>query len=60
MSNSNDYELRYLPIFYEDLGQTVTYIASELKNPKAAQDLIDAVEAAILERLPMAESFSSG
>lgn len=57
MSNSNDYELRYLPIFYENLGQTVTYIASELKNPKAAQDLIDAVEAAILERLPMAESF---
>ena len=41
MSNSNDYELRYLPIFYEDLGQTVTYIASELKNPKAAQDLIN-------------------
>ena len=56
MSN-RDYELRYLPLFYEDLNQTVQYIAFELENRKAAEDLIDAVETAILERLPMAESF---
>ena len=57
MSNRNDYDLRYLPIFHEDLGQAIEYIASELKNPKAAQNLLDAVETAILERLPIAESF---
>ena len=51
------YKLRYLPLFYEDLEQKVVYIAENLKNPKAANDLIDAVEKAILERLPVAESF---
>lgn len=54
---NNKYELRYLPVFYEDLGQAITYIATELKNTKAAQELLDAVEKAILERLPIAESF---
>ena len=49
MSNRNDYDLRYLPIFHEDLGQAIEYIASELKNPKAAQNLLDAVETAILD-----------
>ena len=51
------YKLRYLPLFYEDLEQKVVYIAENLKNPKAANDLIDAVEKAILERLPVAEAF---
>ena len=51
------YKLRYLPLFYEDLEQKVVYIAENLQNPKAANDLIDAVEKAILERLPVAESF---
>ena len=51
------YKLRYLPLFYEDLVQKVVYIAENLQNPKAANDLIDAVEKAILERLPVAESF---
>lgn len=54
---NNKYELRYLPVFYEDLDQAITYIATELKNTKAAQELLDAVEKAILERLPIAESF---
>ena len=35
----------------------ITYIAEALKNPKAANDLLDKVEAAIMECLPMAESF---
>ena len=56
MSN-RDYELRYLPLFYEDLNQTVQYIAIELGNKKSARDLVDKVENAILKRLPMAESF---
>lgn len=51
------YVLRYLPLFYEDLEEKVVYIAEKLKNPQAASDLLDAVESAILERLPAAESF---
>ena len=51
------YKLRYLPLFYEDLEQKVIYITEELHNQKAANDLLDAVENAILERLPVAESF---
>ncbi len=44
------YKLRYLPLFYEDLEQKVMYIAENLHNQKAADDLLDAVENAILER----------
>ncbi len=51
------YGLRYLPLFYEDLDVKITYIAEKLKNPKAANDLLDKVESAIMERLPLAESF---
>lgn len=51
------YELRYLPLFYEDLEQKVVYIAETLHNEKAANDLLDAVENAIMERLLVAESF---
>ena len=47
------YKLRYLPLFYEDLEQKVVYIAEKLQNPQAANDLIDAVEKAILDRLPV-------
>ena len=54
---SKKYRLSYLPLFYEDLGKKVTYIAEKLKNPKAANDLLDKVESAIMERLPLAESF---
>ena len=51
------YELSYLPLFYEDLEQKVIYISETLHNEKAANDLLDAVEKAIMERLPIAESF---
>ena len=56
---SKKYRLRYLPLFYEDLEEKVIYIAENLKNPQAANDLLNKVEAAILERLPIAESFES-
>lgn len=56
MSNSK-YDLRYLPIFYEDLDNKAMYIAKKLQNPQAANDLIDEVENAILERCPNAEAF---
>ena len=54
---SKKYRLRYLPLFYEDLDEKVTYILEKLKNPKAANELLDKVEAAIMKRLPVAESF---
>lgn len=56
---SKKYRLSYLPLFYEELDEKVLYIAEKLKNPKAANDLLDKVEMAILERLPIAESFES-
>lgn len=37
---SKKYSPRYLPLFYEDLDEKVTYILGRLKNPKAANDLI--------------------
>lgn len=51
------YDLRYLPLFYEDLEQKVLYIAEQLHNEKVANDLLDAVENAIMQRLPNAEAF---
>ena len=54
---SKKYRLRYLPLFYEDLDEKVTYIVEKLKNLEAANNLLDKVEAAIMERLSVAESF---
>ena len=51
------YILRYLPLFYEELEEKVVYIAEKLKNTQAANDLLDLVEAAILERLPDSRGF---
>ncbi len=51
------YSLRYLPLFYDDLEEHVMYISEVLRNNTAANHLIDAVEKAILDRLPNAESF---
>lgn len=51
------YELRFLPLFEEDLNGIVDYITYRLKNPSAAEYFITAVEQAIRERLPFAESF---
>ena len=40
----NEYELRYLPLFYEDMYEKVTYIREKLFNLDAADTLIDTVE----------------
>ena len=53
----SSYRLRYLPLFYEDAREVVSYIRDVLKNQAAAKRLIDDVEKAILDRLPSAESF---
>jgi toxin ParE1/3/4 len=52
-----NYRLRYLPLFYDDVSRVVSYVKYELSNSKAANDLVDAVEDAILQRLPVCESF---
>lgn len=41
------YDVRYLPLFYEELDRDVSYIAFKLKNPDAANDLPDSVESAV-------------
>jgi hypothetical protein len=45
------YDLRYLPLFYEELDRDVSHIAVKLKNPDAANNLLDSVEYAIMKRL---------
>lgn len=54
---TKDYKLRFLPLFEDDLNKIVDYIAFKLHNPIAAEQLVDAVQKAIFERLPFAESF---
>jgi len=51
------YTLEYLPLFDEELAEAVLYIACELRNPDAAEKLIDNVEKAIRERLFAPEAF---
>ena len=46
-----NYTLRYLPLFREELESAVLYIANRLENPTVAENLLDKVEGAILERL---------
>jgi plasmid stabilization system protein ParE len=51
------YKLRYLPLFEEDLSEIINYIIYHLKNQQAANDLINRVELAIINRLKNPESF---
>lgn len=52
------YKLTYLPLFSDDLNEIVHYIAVVLKNPTAADKLVNDVEKAIQERLSMPEAFA--
>lgn len=52
------YTLRYLPLAQEDLFEIVDYIQNNLQNPIAAQNTLDRIEAAILERLNAPESYA--
>ena len=52
-----EYKLRYLPIAVEDLNNSIDYILNVLQNPIAADNTLNKIETAILERLPMCESF---
>lgn len=55
--DERQYKLRYLPLFSSDLSEIIAYIQGALQNPDAAYSLLDAVEAAILERTTCAEAF---
>lgn len=55
--DEKQYKLRFLPLFEDDLNEIVDYITLRLKNPSAADRLVDDVEAAIMKRLEMPESF---
>ena len=45
--NTNAYKLTFLPLFKEDLLETVDYISNTLQNPTAAHRLVDDIELAI-------------
>lgn len=47
---ADNYKIRYIPRFEEELMGIVDYIANTLGNHSAAEDLIDEVERAIKKR----------
>ena len=55
--NGKHYKLRFLPLFEDDLNGIVDYIAFRLKNPIAAEALVNDVQKAIQDRLSCAEAF---
>lgn len=55
--NGKCYKLSILPLFEDDLNEIVDYITYRLRNPLAAEHLVDEVERAIEGRLDCAESF---
>lgn len=48
------YEIRYLPLARKDLTNIITYIADHLRAPRAAIDLLNALDESIsrLEQFP--------
>ena len=55
--NGKRYKLSILPLFEDDLNEIVDYITYRLRNPIAAERMVDDVEAAIEERRSCAEAF---
>ena len=53
------YRLRFLPLFEQDLNDVVDYITQTLKNPAAANRLVDEIQAAIKKRAEYPESFET-
>lgn len=42
--DNTGYTLKYLPLFFDDVNNVTSYITNDLSNPKAAHDLLDAIE----------------
>lgn len=53
------YQIEYLPTFYKQFNKIICYIRYKLKNPIAANNLIDKVEQAIIERSFNPEAYES-
>jgi toxin ParE1/3/4 len=51
------YEIKYLPLFEDDLADIIDYIVTTLKNKDAAGDLLDTIEKALLDRAQCPLSF---
>jgi len=51
------FDIKYLPLFEEDLADIVDYIVVSLKNPDAARDLLNTIEQALLDRAKCPLSF---
>jgi plasmid stabilization system protein ParE len=51
MAGQRRYKLQYLPLFWDDLNGTVSYVADVLHEPEAAGRLLDRCERGILEYL---------
>ena len=49
--NRPRFNLQYLPLFWDDLNNAVSYIAHTLKAPKTAEKFLNAVETGILDHL---------
>ena len=45
-----EYTLRYLPIAKQDLNDAINYILNEVQNPIAAENTLNKIEKAILNR----------
>jgi len=46
-----EYKPEYLPLFEQDVSEVKRYISSILKNPAAAERLVDEIEKAVEKRL---------
>ena len=46
-----DYTLRYLPIAKQDLAEAINFIYNTYQNPIAAENTLNRIENAIMERL---------
>lgn len=52
-----NYNVRYLQIFYDNLDEILHYIKYQLKNPQAAQNLLNSIEQAIIKRISNPEYY---
>lgn len=52
------YRLQFFPTVYQDIDEITDYIKNTLKNPIAAENLLDRIGGAIKDRLEAPESFA--
>lgn len=53
----SNYQLRYVPEFFDDVDNITKYIKNQLRNPVAAQDLLDNIFDSIYKRSFNPEAF---